>query len=66
MKQLMEFKYKFKPQIGFLKTGKILADVETYLLGLFKIWLKLFFKSQIQSGKYILATLGLTYNRLEL
>ena len=66
MKQLMEFKYKLKPQIGFLKTGKVLADVETYLLDIFKILVKRFFKSRIQSGKYFLANLGLIYNRLEL
>ena len=66
MKQLMEFKYKLKPQIGFLKTGKVLTDGENYLLDFFKILLKRFFKIQIQSGKYILANLGLIYNRLEL
>ena len=62
----MEFKYKLKPQIGFLKTGKVLTDGENYLLDFFKILLKRFFKIQIQSGKYILANLGLIYNRLEL
>ena len=62
----MEFKYKLKPQIGFLKTGKVLTDGENYLLDFFKILLKRFFKSRIQSGKYFLANLGLIYNRLEL
>ena len=66
MKQLMEFKYKLKPQIGFLKTGKVLTDGENYLLDFFKILLKRFFKRRIQSGKYIFATLGVTYNRIEL
>jgi len=62
----MELKYKLKPQIEFRKTGKVLTGSETYLLDLFKIWLKRFIKSRIQSGKYILATLGLTHHRLEL
>ena len=66
MKQIMEFKYKLKPQIEFLKNGKVLTDGENYLLDFFKILLKRFFKIQIQSGKYILANLGLIYNRLEL
>ena len=66
MKKLMEFKYKLKPQIEFLKNGKVLTDGENYLLDFFKILLKRFFKIRIQSGKYILANLGLIYNRLEL
>ena len=66
MKQLMEFKYKLKPQIEFLKNGKVLTDGENYLLDFFKILLKRFFKIRIQSGKYILDNLGLIYNRLEL
>ena len=66
MKQLMELKYKLKPQIEFRKTGKVLTYGETYLLDFFKILLIRFFKIRIQSGKYILATLGLIYKRLEL
>ena len=66
MKQLMEFKYKLKPQIEFLKNGKVLTDGDNYLLDFFKILLKRFFKIRIQSCKYILVNLGLIYNRLEL
>ena len=62
----MEFKYKLKPQIEFLKNGKVLTDGENYLLDFFKILLNRFFKIRIQSGKYILENLGLIYNRLEL
>ena len=66
MNQLIELKYELIPQIKFRKTGKVLTGSEAYLLDPFKIWLKRFFKSRIQSGKYILATLGLTHHRLEL
>ena len=37
MKQLMEFKYKLKPQIEFLKNGKVLTDGENYLLDFLKV-----------------------------